>query len=1617
MSKKLLAFAALSAWLAACSAESSTEGDQIPCVEDGDCPTGFSCGDGYCEGTSSSTADAGLKPSVDGGGVVVMASGDSQGVDAEVVVETDDCKGPSCEIEAGDSVTFSAPDVEGYRFTGWSGDERCVGVERTLTLTNVKANIQCVANYVKRVVVEGSAEGTRVTASSSAPFADCSGSRCVVDEGSAVVLSVDARDGYRFTGFVGTGCENTEGMSVSVTASKSDVLCTAGYVQSFAVTGSIEGTSGSVTASSSSPHALCAGGACSVDPGATVELTAPTLDDYRFAGWSGDPGCVGTAASLTLTVIDAGIDCTANYVRRVQIRGTSSGTPTPVALSASSTNSFAECSAGGCEVDEGSTVVLSAPTVDGYRFTGFAGLGCEDVSGASVTVVASGDVVCTASYVAGIAVIGNVSGASGTVAASSSAAFAMCSNGVCVVDQGSDVTLLAPIVDGHRFLGWSGDSGCTGNSRTLALLDVVVSKTCTANFEAVRVTVTGAANPAAGGSVSASASAGNPSCSGASCTVNYGTSVTLNANENTGYEFAGWSGDCSGTTRPFALNSVTQNRACTASFRLRRVTLNLATSPTNLGQVSIATPSAGNPSSCSATACTVDYGTSLTIQAAPTTSNARFSAWGGSQGCAGEASHAVTLDGNKTCTATYIQQYDIAAVVGPAGGGTVSASVGQNACASAACTVDPNTQVTLRAAPSQPSHRFVNWTGNNAACTGNNETLTLQNVDATCTANFEPVRVTVTGAANPAAGGSVSVSASAGNPSCSGASCTVNYGTSVTLNATENTGYEFVGWSGDCAGTTRPFALNSVTQNRACTASFRLHRVTLNLATSPTNLGQVSIATPSAGNPSSCSATACTVDYGTSLTIQAAPTTSNARFSAWGGSQGCAGAPSHAVTLDGNKTCTATYIQQYDIAAVVGPAGGGTVSASVGQNACASAACTVDPNTQVTLRAAPSLPSHRFVNWTGANAACTGSNETLTLQNVDAACTANFALQRFTVSGTSSPSGRTVTATSQSAGASCGGATCTVNYGSAVTLTATASTTDYQFHSWSGSGCSDQDVDQNPLTLTLSPVTASRTCTAVYRIRVGVALAAGSGSGGVNITNPGTSGTCATDQRTCWVTAGTSVTINAATTSAQRFVRWAGSAGCAGAQSHALTVDAPTTCQASFYNLWATSYAQPYGKSGRDALLRDFAGLIPGTDNQLAIVGRASHIRRYGIGIDTLDDNSGRVLSDRILLSDTTNMYGVDVAGDLSEHVIVGSYGVNPSMGMLQGGRDRETGFHYAFKSGANTNLHEVTSLFNGQYAAVGSEGTSREEQGRIVLIEPTGSLVANRALRMTMQDNQTCTKTIMPTRVEGFAGRATNAAEPYVAVGYGVYQFNDTTSVRYLNLWSFTSAGNTASVDVWLDSQGQSTYSLTPHGILALARGRFLIYGMRHDTFSITSATDAFWVLTDANLKPVAQGRLGNPEISEAFHHAVEGENGDIVLVGRAVRSRRQDFDALFVRLNREGVLQSQMLWASELDDTFNRVLWMPEGGYAISGTRSVVGAQSPFDFQQWAARTDENGSMPFGPNSGFNAFDPKLPVGAINATATPWLCHANTDLGDNRFDVTGTEADPETTETPHVP
>ncbi len=53
-----------------------------------------------------------------------------------------------------------------------------------------------------------------------------------------------------------------------------------------------------------------------------------------------------------------------------------------------------------------------------------------------------------------------------------------------------------------------------------------------------------------------------------SCTLKkpFGSAVTLNATPSTGYEFKGWSGDCSGIKSPLILDTKTKNNNCTATF-------------------------------------------------------------------------------------------------------------------------------------------------------------------------------------------------------------------------------------------------------------------------------------------------------------------------------------------------------------------------------------------------------------------------------------------------------------------------------------------------------------------------------------------------------------------------------------------------------------------------------------------------------------------------------------------------------------------------------------------------------------------------------------------------------------------------------------------------------------------------------------------------------------------------------------------------------------------------------------------------------------------------------------------------------------------------------------------
>jgi peptidyl-prolyl cis-trans isomerase A (cyclophilin A) len=54
----------------------------------------------------------------------------------------------------------------------------------------------------------------------------------------------------------------------------------------------------------------------------------------------------------------------------------------------------------------------------------------------------------------------------------------------------------------------------------------------------------------------------------AKCTLKkpFGTAITLNVKPSTGYQFSGWSGDCSGATTSLTLDTKTKNNNCTATF-------------------------------------------------------------------------------------------------------------------------------------------------------------------------------------------------------------------------------------------------------------------------------------------------------------------------------------------------------------------------------------------------------------------------------------------------------------------------------------------------------------------------------------------------------------------------------------------------------------------------------------------------------------------------------------------------------------------------------------------------------------------------------------------------------------------------------------------------------------------------------------------------------------------------------------------------------------------------------------------------------------------------------------------------------------------------------------------
>ncbi|WP_200154164.1 InlB B-repeat-containing protein, partial [Chromatium okenii] len=405
-------------------------------------------------------------------------------------------------------------------------------------------------------------------------------------------------------------------------------------------------------------------------------------------------------------------------------------------------------------------VTLTAMPNTGSTFTGWSGGGCSGTGTCTVTMSDAKNITANFTITQrtlSISKVGNGRVFTDDIAIDCGAT---CSN---TFNYGTIVTLKTSSDAGYVFTSWN---VCTGSGNCVVAMDA--NKNVTATFTLNTYSITATANPVAGGTINCTP---NP--------VTHGSTSNCTATPNAGYVFTNFTGACTGTT--CALTNVTANKTVTANFTLNTYSITATANPTAGGSVTCSP----NPVNYNGTAnCTV-------------TPNAGYTFSNFSDDCSGATCALTNVTANKTVTANFtLNTYSITATANPTAGGSVTCSPNPvNYNGTANCTVTPNAGYT-----------FSNFSDD---CSGTTCALTNVTAAKAVTAHFVTSGTTysITTTANPVAGGTVN--------------CTTNpvpVGGTSTCSATTNSGYTFVGFSGDCSGATCSFT--NVTTNKTITAKF-----------------------------------------------------------------------------------------------------------------------------------------------------------------------------------------------------------------------------------------------------------------------------------------------------------------------------------------------------------------------------------------------------------------------------------------------------------------------------------------------------------------------------------------------------------------------------------------------------------------------------------------------------------------------------------------------------------------------------------------------------------------------------------------------------------------------------
>ena len=945
---------------------------------------------------------------------------------------------------AGTSVMVNASPVSGYIFTGWSGSGACVGTVNPCTV-NMAANKRVIARFSREFTLTALASpdiGGTVTGGGAHPpgasvpviatpntgytltrwtgtgSGACSGTalRCLVtmDEdktvtanfsraliltastapvsggtvtgggsypsGTSVPVVATPNPGYTLTGWTGSGACSGTGPTCTVTMNRDKTVTVNFSIVQFTLTTSAAPlTSGTVFGDGSYPY------------GSAVEVRAAANAGYGLASWSGACASVGPLTNPCTVTMDGDKSVTANFSLPGFTLTTSYNPPAGGTISAS--GRYASGTIAG---------VVASPNA-GYILTGWTGTGSGTCSGTALTcaVTMNGAKTVTANF--SRAYILNASAApvaGGRVTGGGS------------YQSGTSVPVTATPNAGYILTGWTGSGACSGSGPTCTVA-MNRDKTVTANFSREFTLIT-APSPADGGDLT-----------GAGVYVS-GSSVTVVATPSPGYALTGWTGGeaCSSAVLTCQV-TMDGDKAVAANFS-PKFTLTANAAPSVGGTV---TGGGSYPS-----------GTSVPVTAAP---NAGYtlSGWTGTGACSGTVlTCLVTMNGAKSVTANFSSAFILTTDAAPSAGGTVTGGGSYPSSAEVAVTAAANA-----------GYGFASWSG---ACDGvvtNPCTVTMDGAKSV-TANFAQPGFELTTSVNLAAGGSISASGRyapgtiagvvaapsagyiltgwTGTGACSGAdltclvtmdgakSVTANFSSAFTLTtnaapsaggtvigggsypfsaevavtAVANAGYGFASWSGACDGVVANPCTVTMDGAKSVTANFA--QPGFELTTSVNSAAGGSISASGRYAP------------GTIAGVVAAPSAGYI-LTGWTGSGACSGADlTCLVTMNGAKTVTANFAQEFTLATNAAPPAGGTVTSGGNYPSGEVVALTATPNSH-----------YVFTNWSGD---CSGTVPTcLATMNGNKSVTANFSIA-FTLTTSVAPSaGGTVTSGgSHSSGAS-----------------------------------------------------------------------------------------------------------------------------------------------------------------------------------------------------------------------------------------------------------------------------------------------------------------------------------------------------------------------------------------------------------------------------------------------------------------------------------------------------------------------------------------------------------------------------------------------------------------------